>query len=194
MKYRIISLLVLIIFIHGCSLLKGKPEMAVESEVIEEVEEEVESEVIEELVVISTNKGIIKLELYPEAAPETVANFKKLINTEFYDGLTFHRYVSGFVIQGGCPDGTGTGGPGWSIPGEFQNVELSQKMPKHRKGVLAMARSQDPDSAGSQFYICLATASHLDGSYTSFGNVIEGIEVVDELRQDDVMETVRLEE
>jgi peptidyl-prolyl cis-trans isomerase B (cyclophilin B) len=194
MKYKIISLLVLIIFIHGCSLLKGKPEMAVESEVIEEVGEEVESEVIEELVVISTNKGIIKLELYPEAAPETVANFKKLINTEFYDGLTFHRYVSGFVIQGGCPDGTGTGGPGWSIPGEFQNVELSQKMPKHRKGVLAMARSQDPDSAGSQFYICLATASHLDGSYTSFGHVIEGIEVVDELRQDDVMETVRLEE
>lgn len=194
MKYKIISLLVLIIFIHGCSLLKGKPEMAVESEVIEEVEEEVENEVIEELVVISTNKGIIKLELYPEAAPETVANFKKLINTEFYDGLTFHRYVSGFVIQGGCPDGTGTGGPGWSIPGEFQNVELSQKMPKHRKGVLAMARSQDPDSAGSQFYICLATASHLDGSYTSFGSVIEGIEVVDELRQGDVMETVRLEE
>ena len=79
-------------------------------------------------------------------------------------------------------------------PGEFQNLKLSQKMPKHRKGVLAMARSQDPDSAGSQFYICLATASHLDGSYTSFGRVIEGIEVVDELRQDDVMETVRLEE
>jgi len=182
MKYKITSLLILIIFIHGCSLLKGKPEMAVESEVIEEA------------VIISTNKGIIKLELYPEAAPETVDNFKKLISQEFYDGLTFHRYVSGFVIQGGCPNGTGTGGPGWSIPGEFENLELRQKMPKHRKGVLAMARSQDPDSAGSQFYICLATTSHLDGSYTSFGRVIEGIEVVDELRQGDVMETVRLEE
>ena len=186
MKYKIISLLVLIIAVHGCSLLKGKSEMAVESEVVEEKSEEI--------VVISTNKGIIKLGLYPEAAPETVANFEKLINQKFYDGLTFHRYVSDFVIQGGCPLGTGTGGPGWSIPGEFQNLELSQKMPKHRKGVLAMARSQDPDSAGSQFYICLATASHLDGSYTSFGRVIEGIEVVDELRQGDVMETVRLEE
>ena len=182
MKYMIISLLVLVIGVHGCSLLKGKPEMAIENEVIEEK------------VVISTKKGIIKLELYPEAAPETVDNFKKLITQKFYDGLTFHRYVPGFVVQGGCPNGTGTGGPGWSIPGEFQSLELSQKMPKHRKGILAMARSQDPDSAGSQFYICLATASHLDGSYTSFGRVIEGIEVVDELRQDDVMETVRLEE
>ena len=153
---------------------------------------------------IETGRGTIVLRLEHERVPLTVANFVGLAEGSieftgqeegpYYDGLTFHRYVSGFVIQGGCPDGTGTGGPGWSIPGEFQNVELSQKMPKHRKGILAMARSQDPDSAGSQFYICLATASHLDGSYTSFGNVIEGIEVVDELRQDDVMETVRLEE
>ena len=146
------------------------------------------------VAVISTKFGDMVVEFYPDVAPMHVESFTILANEGYFDGTTFHRLIPGFVIQGGCPNGTGTGGPGWSIPGEFENLELRQKMPKHRKGVLAMARSQDPDSAGSQFYICLATASHLDGSYTSFGSVIEGIEVVDELRQGDVMETVRLEE
>ena len=143
-------------------------------------------------VLITTNKGQIRLEVYPDAAPVTVKNFYNLIQQQFYDNLTFHRYVPGFVIQGGCPLGNGTGGPGWTIPGEFQDPGLLLKMPKHVRGVLAMARSQSPDSAGSQFYICLEDTPHLDGNYAAFGRVIEGVKVVDQLRQGDKMETVRL--
>ena len=169
MKYKITSLLVLIIFIHGCSLLKGKPEMAVESEVIEEA------------VIISTNKGIIKLELYPEAAPETVDNFKKLINEEFYDGLTFHRYVSGFVIQGGCPNGTGTGGPGYQFDDEFNST-----LKHDSQGILSMANA-GPGTNGSQFFITHAPTPHLDGAHTIFGKVISGMEVVLNIRERDPM-------
>lgn len=148
------------------------------------------------VVVLETGKGTIEMELYPDVAPKTVANFIKLIDMEFYSGLTFHRYVENFVIQGGDPEGSGSGGPGWTIPGEFQNPKLRAKMPRHRKGVVAMARANNPDSAGSQFYICLdAKPSRyfsLNGQYTTFGKVIAGMDVVDQLRQGDVMNTVRL--
>jgi len=147
----------------------------------------------EPVVVLETNKGVIVIELYPEAAPKTVENFKTLIKQEFYDGLTFHRYVEGFVIQGGCPKGDGTGDPGWSVEGEFQDPELQAKMPLHERGVISMARAQDPDSAGSQFYICLDKASHLDGNYTSFGRVISGVDVVMKLRKSDIIRSIRLE-
>ncbi len=148
-------------------------------------------------VTIETEKGNIIIELYPEAAPATVANFARLITSEFYDGVTFHRYVPGFVIQGGDPQGTGTGGPGWTIPGEFQDPDLRDKMPPHDEGVIAMARTQDPDSAGSQFYICLTSdprnVGHLNGNYTTFGKVVEGMDVVESLREGDVMKKVTIE-
>ena len=152
--------------------------------------------VVQPVVLIETNKGNIEVELYPNAAPLTVANFLKLVEQEFYDGLTFHRYVENFVIQGGDPLGNGTGGPGWTIPGEFQNPKLRAKMPRHVKGIVAMARANHPDSAGSQFYICLDPSPSryfsLNGQYTTFGRVIAGLEVVDQLRQGDVMNTVRV--
>ena len=152
--------------------------------------------IIHPVVVLETNKGTIEMELYPDVAPKTVANFIKLIGMEFYNGLTFHRYVENFVIQGGDPEGSGSGGPGWTIPGEFQNPKLRAKMPRHRRGVVAMARANDPDSAGSQFYICLdAKPSRyfsLNGQYTTFGKVVAGMDVVDQLRKGDVMSTVRL--
>ena len=152
--------------------------------------------IIHPVVVLETNKGTIEMELYPDVAPKTVANFIKLIDMEFYSGLTFHRYVENFVIQGGDPEGSGSGGPGWTIPGEFQNPKLRTKMPRHRKGVVAMARANAPDSAGSQFYICLdAKPSRyfsLNGQYTTFGKVIAGMDVVDQLRKGDVMNTVSI--
>lgn len=149
-----------------------------------------------QIVTLKTNKGNIIIELYSECAPLTVANFVKLIETGFYNGLTFHRYVEGFVIQGGDPDGTGTGGPGWTIPGEFKKKKLRELMPQHDIGVLAMARKPSPDSAGSQFYICLSDDptiyKHLNGNYTTFGRVVEGMEVVQSLREKDVMTQVSL--
>ena len=152
--------------------------------------------IIHPVVVLETDKGTIEMELYPDVAPKTVANFIKLVRMKFYDGLTFHRYVENFVIQGGDPEGSGSGGPGWTIPGEFQNPKLRAKMPRHRKGIVAMARANKPDSAGSQFYICLDTKPSryfsLNGQYTTFGKVITGIDVVDQLRANDVMNTVRI--
>ena len=126
------------------------------------------------------NDKVIKAELYPDVAPITVENFIKLIDSEFYDGLTFHRIEPGFVIQGGDPKGNGTGGPGWNIKGEFSSNGVKNDL-KHERGVLSMARSGQPDSAGSQFFIMHDDAPHLDGSYAAFGMVIEGIEVVDEV-------------
>ena len=122
----------------------------------------------------------MKGELYPEIAPETVANFEKLVNDGFYDGLIFHRVIPGFMIQGGCPKGNGTGGPGWTIKGEF-NMNGFQNDLKHTRGVLSMARTMVPDSAGSQFFIMVADAPHLDGQYASFGKIIEGMEAADEI-------------
>lgn len=122
----------------------------------------------------------IKAELYPDIAPITVANFEKLVKQGFYDGLTFHRVIKGFMIQGGCPDGTGTGGPGWTIKGEFASNGVKNDL-KHSRGVLSMARTMIPDSAGSQFFIMHADAPHLDGEYAAFGKVVEGMDVVDEI-------------
>ena len=125
------------------------------------------------------NGGVIKAELYPEKAPNTVNNFLSLVRHGFYDGLTFHRVIEGFMIQGGDPAGNGTGGPGYTIKGEFRINGYAGNDIKHLRGVLSMARSMMPDSAGSQFFIMHENASHLDGQYAEFGKVIEGMDVVD---------------
>ncbi len=124
--------------------------------------------------------GEIKAELYPEIAPNTVNNFIQLINMNFYDDLKFHRIIKGFMIQGGCPDGNGTGGPGYGIKGEFSSNGHKNDL-KHDAGVLSMARSQMADSAGSQFFIMHKNSPHLDGMYASFGKVIEGLDIVDKI-------------
>ena len=126
------------------------------------------------------NGGKIKLVLYPGVAPITVENFEKLAKEGFYDGLTFHRVIKGFMIQGGCPDGTGTGGPGYQIKGEFSSNGVENPL-RHERGVISMARSQNPNSAGSQFFIVHQDAPHLDGQYAAFGKVVEGMDVVDEI-------------
>ena len=135
------------------------------------------------MIIIEMENGKeIKLELYPDKAPITVENFEKLVGEGFYDGLTFHRVISGFMIQGGCPQGTGTGGPGYHIKGEFSANGVPNDI-KHERGVISMARAMDPDSAGSQFFIMHKDASHLDGQYAAFGKVVEGIETVDEIAE-----------
>ena len=135
------------------------------------------------IVTITMNGGdIIRLELYPDIAPISVNNFISLINKKFYDGLIFHRVIKGFMIQGGCPQGTGTGGPGYSIKGEFSQNGVENNL-KHTEGVLSMARSMLPDSAGSQFFIMHKTSPHLDGGYAAFGKVIEGMEAVDHVAE-----------
>ncbi|TLG73017.1 peptidylprolyl isomerase [Culicoidibacter larvae] len=133
------------------------------------------------IVTIEMENGkIIKAELYPDVAPNTVNNFIHLIQSGYYDGTIFHRVIPGFVIQGGDPTGTGMGGPGYSIKGEFTQNGFTNDL-KHTEGVLSMARSQSPDSAGSQFFIALGDVPHLDGAYATFGKVIEGIDVVQEI-------------
>ena len=124
------------------------------------------------------NGGIIEGELYPEIAPQSVYNFIDLANHNYYDGLIFHRVIPGFMIQGGCPDGTGMGGPGYCIKGEFFYNGFKNEL-RHKRGVLSMARSSSPNSAGSQFFIMHADAKHLDGQYAAFGKVTSGLEVVD---------------
>lgn len=147
--------------------------------------------------------GIIKAELYPEIAPVSVNNFISLIQKNFYDGLIFHRVINGFMIQGGDPNGTGTGGPGYSIPGEFAINGFENNL-KHTEGVLSMARAMHPDSAGSQFFIMHKAGPHLDGSYAAFGKVIEGMDVVNRIAEcktdysdkpieDQVMESVTVD-
>ena len=126
------------------------------------------------------NGDIMKAELYPEIAPNTVNNFISLINKGFYDGLIFHRVIRGFMIQGGCPQGTGMGGPGYSIKGEFSQNGVKNDL-KHTEGVLSMARSMMPNSAGSQFFIMHKDAPHLDGAYAAFGKVTEGMNIVDKI-------------
>jgi len=130
------------------------------------------------------NGKIIKAELYPEIAPNTVNNFISLVKKGFYNGLTFHRVIYGFMIQGGCPKGTGTGGPGYSIKGEFSHNGFKNNL-VHDEGVLSMARAMNPDSAGSQFFIMHKKAPHLDGQYAAFGKVIEGMNVVNEIAESD---------
>ncbi len=124
--------------------------------------------------------GVMKGELYPDVAPITVENFKKLCDEQFYDGLTFHRIIKGFMIQGGDPDGNGTGGPGYSIKGEFAANGVPNDL-KHTRGVLSMARAMDPNSAGSQFFVMHQDAPHLDGQYAAFGKITEGLDVLDQI-------------
>ena len=128
------------------------------------------------------NGDVMKAELYPEIAPNTVNNFISLIKKEFYNGICFHRVINGFMIQGGCPDGTGMGGPGYSIKGEFTQNGFKNNL-KHTPGVLSMARAMSPNSAGSQFFIMHQTSPHLDGSYAAFGKVIEGMDVVNKIAE-----------
>lgn len=149
------------------------------------------------------NGDIIKAELYPEVAPNTVNNFISLVKNKFYDGIIFHRVIRGFMIQGGDPEGTGMGGPGYSIKGEFAQNGVKNDL-KHTAGVLSMARSMDPDSAGSQFFIMHKDAPHLDGAYAAFGKITEGLDVVDKIAtvrtdysdrpvEPQVMESIRVE-
>ena len=149
--------------------------------------------------------GVIDLELDKKAAPVTVENFEKLVKDEFYDGLIFHRVIPGFMIQGGDPEGTGMGGPGWHIKGEFAANGWDNPI-AHKRGVISMARAQDPNSAGSQFFIMHGAASYLDGQYAAFGKVVRGIEVVDKIAgvpasrwnnrpyEDQVIDTIRIVE
>jgi len=143
---------------------------------------------VKQTAVITLDKGgEIRLEFYPEDAPKTVENFVTLAKKGFYNGLNFHRVVPDFVVQGGCPKGNGTGGPGYTVKAEFNKQ-------KHLRGAVAMARSQDPDSAGSQFYICYGPTPHLDGQYTVFGQVVSGMEHVDRITQGDRMTSVAITE
>ena len=133
------------------------------------------------IVTITMENGdVMKAELYPEIAPNTVNNFISLVKKGFYNGLIFHRVINGFMIQGGCPDGTGMGGPGYHIKGEFTQNRFKNDL-KHTEGVLSMARAMHPDSAGSQFFIMHKNSPHLDGSYAAFGKIIEGMDIVDKI-------------
>ncbi len=147
--------------------------------------------------------GVMSGELYPDIAPITVENFKKLADEKFYDGLTFHRIIKGFMIQGGDPEGTGMGGPGYTIKGEFASNGVQNDL-KHTRGVLSMARTMDPDSAGSQFFIMHQDAPHLDGEYAAFGKITEGLDVLDRIAsvktnwsdqpwEEQVIESIRVE-
>ena len=138
-------------------------------------------------VITLDNGQKIRIDFFPEDAPKTIENFVTLAKKGFYDGLTFHRVVPDFVVQGGCPKGNGTGGPGYQIKAEFNKQ-------KHLRGSVAMARSQHPDSAGSQFYVCYGATPHLDGNYTVFGKVVSGMEHVDRIKQGDKMKTVAIQE
>ncbi len=150
------------------------------------------------IIIEMKNGGTVKVQLDKTAAPITVENFEKLVGEGFYDGLKFHRVIKGFMIQGGCPDGNGTGGPGYSIKGEFASNGVENTI-KHTRGVISMARSMDPDSAGSQFFIMHADAPHLDGQYAAFGKVESGMEIIDEIAEaktgysDDPLEDIVIE-
>ena len=156
-----------------------------------------------EIIITMENGEEIRVELYPKKAPNTVRNFIELAEDGYYDGLKFHRVIRGFMVQGGCPDGTGMGNPGYSIKGEFSANGFDNDL-SHKRGVISMARSSAPDSAGSQFFIVHQDSAHLDGKYAAFGEVVEGMEVVDQIaevatgardmpREDQVMESVRVE-
>ncbi len=134
------------------------------------------------VTVTMSNGDVMKLELYPEIAPTSVNNFVSLVSKGYYDGLIFHRVIRGFMIQGGCPDGTGMGGPGYCIKGEFAQNGVENNL-KHTEGVLSMARAMHPDSAGSQFFIMHKNSPHLDGSYAAFGKIIEGMDIVNKIAE-----------
>lgn len=136
------------------------------------------------LTITMENGDVMKAELYPEIAPNTVNNCISLVNKGFYDGLIFHRVINGFMIQGGCPNGNGMGGPGYTIKGEFAQNGFANDL-KHTEGVLSMARAMHPDSAGSQFFIMHKTSPHLDGAYAAFGKITEGMDVVNRIAEED---------
>lgn len=186
LKLVVLTIAVSSLFLVGCGKSKenesednGISKNQVVDENVGEDEEVVNGDLPIATIVVK-GMGTIKAELYPEIAPNTVNNFIELSNKGFYDGLTFHRIIKDFMIQGGDPKGNGTGGPGYAIKGEFTSNGVENNL-KHIEGVLSMARSQSPDSAGSQFFIMTEAAPHLDGQYASFGKVIEGMDVVDKI-------------
>ncbi len=184
MKNIFVAAGILVFVLNGCVGVKtsdqaGVPEKPQEEKTVPEAKTSGESKE----AVIQTEKGEIVFKFYSEDAPETVANFIKLVKQGFYDGLAFHRVVPGFVIQGGDPKGDGTGGPGYNIKAEFNSRA-------HLTGTVAMARSMAPDSAGSQFYICLSRQQSLDGKYTVFGQVTKGMDAVQKIQKGDVMNKV----
>lgn len=168
-------------------LLAPAPALADQATVMKQVEKAAGHKVVVgNTVTFTTTKGKFSVVLFPKEAPKTVANFEKLVKSKYYDGLTFHRVIPGFVAQGGDPKGDGTGGPGWTIPDELDSTL------KHLDGSLAMAKSMLPNSAGSQFYICLGPQPHLDRNYTVFGQVVSGLDVVHKLEIGDKMLKVEL--
>lgn len=176
-KYFLLIVLTIAVCLSGIACNFGAREEETEEEIREEVGEEIENPLV---TIEMKNGNIIKVELKPLYAPNTVSNFIYLVEQGFYDGLIFHRVIPGFMVQGGCPEGTGVGGPGHSIKGEFAANDHENDL-KHQRGVLSMARSAHPDSAGSQFFIMVKDAPHLDGDYAAFGQVIEGMEEVDRI-------------
>lgn len=163
------------------------PASASPESILKEVEKAAGHKVVTgSTVQFTTTQGKFNVVLFPKEAPKTVANFEKLVKSKFYDGLSFHRVIPGFVAQGGDPKGDGTGGPGWSIPDELDSTL------KHLDGSLSMAKSSMPNSAGSQFYFCLGAQPHLDGNYTVFGQVVSGLDVVSKLKVGDKMLKVQL--
>jgi peptidyl-prolyl cis-trans isomerase B (cyclophilin B) len=170
-NFAVIGIISIALFSAGCEKRKGEED----SKLLDKAWNKLTEGDMERMIaVIETNMGMIKLKLYPDVAPNHCRNFIRLAKDGFYDNLIFHRVIKGFMIQGGCPQGTGTGGPGWNLDAEFNQR-------KHLKGTLSMARSTDPNSAGSQFFICLEPQPGLDGKYTVFGQVIEGQDVVDKI-------------
>jgi peptidyl-prolyl cis-trans isomerase B (cyclophilin B) len=170
-SFAVMGIISIALFSAGCEKRRGEED----SKLLDKAWNKLTEGDMETMIaVIETNMGMIKLKFYPDVAPNHCRNFIRLAKDGFYDNLIFHRVIKGFMIQGGCPQGTGMGGPGWNVDAEF-----SQR--KHLKGTLSMARSTDPNSAGSQFFICLEPQPGLDGKYTVFGQVIEGQDVVDKI-------------
>lgn len=181
--FRILALVLALVALMGFVSCGKEAEKSGDGAVAEDGTKYVPAEEKTNFVCIRMDTGKkIVVELYPNTAPITVENFQKLVEMKFYDGLIFHRIIPGFMIQGGCPEGTGFGDPGWEIKGEFSANGVENNL-SHERGVLSMARSNDPDSAGSQFFICHSTAgcAHLDGQYATFGRVVAGMDVVDEI-------------
>jgi peptidyl-prolyl cis-trans isomerase B (cyclophilin B) len=172
LRGKLLLLFIVSLFLIGCSSTNDADEAG--------LPEYEETDAVPVVTMTMENGGVVEIELYPNVARNTVNNFISLVQQGFYDGLTFHRVIPDFMIQGGDPQGTGIGGPGYSIFGEFQNNGYENDL-AHERGVISMARSQHPDSAGSQFFIMVAKAEHLDGDYAAFGKVKSGMEVVDEI-------------
>ncbi|MBM7602232.1 peptidyl-prolyl cis-trans isomerase B (cyclophilin B) [Metabacillus crassostreae] len=177
-KHYSILLLIFLFILTGCGTADNTTENNQSNNGSSKPAQKIEDNPI--VTIEMENNDLIKMELYPNVAPNTVNNFISLVESGFYDGLIFHRVIPDFMIQGGDPDGVGTGGPGYTIKGEFEDNGFENSL-KHERGIVSMARSQAPDSAGSQFFIMVADSSNLDGSYAAFGKVIEGMDAVDSI-------------